>query len=170
MPLALVAFGAYLAVALDDPFATLHAQREGWNRQAALPVVSAYLGLEDAAWAANQARLGSNPVTDGRVRAALTDAAFLVFTVVAVMGGLRRLPLAYFMYALSALLLLLTSVPDGGRERLLSLPRVILVVFPLFIWLALWADTPRRWWGTLITSGLLLGGYSALAATWRWVA
>jgi hypothetical protein len=170
IPVALAAFAAYLWIAIDDPLATLAAQREGWDRHAAIPVVSAYLGLEDAAWAANRVRLGFSPFKDAPTRAALTDAAFFLFAVVGVAGALRRLPLAYSAYALSALLFLLLSVPEHGRERLMSLPRVILVVFPLFIWLGLWADTPRRWWGTLIGSGLLLGGYSALAATWHWVA
>lgn len=170
IPVALAAFAAYLWVVVDDPLATFQAQREGWHRHATLPVVSAYLGLEDTGWAANRVRLGFNPFTDAATRAALTDGAFFLFAAVGSVGAVRRLPLAYSAYALSALLFLLLSVPDGGREHLLSLPRVILVVFPLFIWLALWASTPRRWWGTLVTSVVLLGGYSALAAAWQWVA
>ena len=170
VPVGLLAFGVYCWTALGDPTALLHAQAEGWNRHATMPFISAYLGLEDAAWAANRVRLGFSPITDLDTRAALTDAGFFLFSVVGVAGAARRLPPAYSAYALSGLLVVLLSVPDEGREHLLSLPRVMLVMFPIFIWLAMWASTPRRWWGTLSVSVVLLGLYSSLVATRHWVA
>jgi hypothetical protein len=170
VPVGLSAFVVYTWIALDDPMATLHAQEQGWNRHAALPVVSIVLGLEDAAWALDRVAAGFSPLTDLGARAALTDAAFLLFAAVAVAGAIRRLPIAYWSYALSGLLLVLLSIPDGGREHLLSLPRFVVVLFPLFIWLAIWADTPRRWNSTMAASILLLGFYSGVAATGRWVA
>ena len=80
------------------------------------------------------------------------------------------MPVAYSAYAVAAIVLPLASVPDEGREHLQSIPRFLLVVFPLFIWLALWTDTPRRWWLTLGVSVGLLAFYTSLFATFHWVA
>ena len=68
--------------------------------------------------------------------------AFLVFAAVAVVGAFRRLPLAYGAYALAALALPLSYPVDP--QPLMSLPRFIAVLFPLFIWLAV--VTEERGW------------------------
>ena len=62
---------------------------------------------------------------------------FLVFALVALVGVVRRLPLAYSAYAGVALLMTLSYPVDG--QPLMSLPRYIAVLFPFQMWLALWA-------------------------------
>ena len=95
--------------------------------------------------------------------------AFLAATLVATAGVLRRLPAAYGVYVLAALALPL-SYPVTAQP-LMSLPRFLLVLFPLNIWFALWlAERPRLRAPALACSGLLLAFFLAQFATWHWVA
>jgi len=94
--------------------------------------------------------------------------AFLVLGAIALVGTLRRLPLAYGAYCLAALALPL-SYPVRPQP-LNSLPRYEVVLFPLFMWGAWWLRRRR-----LITPGIaalatLLGLFTAEFATWRFVA
>ena len=84
-------------------------------------------------------------------------------------GVLRRLPLAYGVYLLAALALPL-SYPVG-TQPLMSLPRFLLVLFPLYIALGAWlAEHPRARRPVLGVSGALLVLFCAQFATWHWVA
>jgi hypothetical protein len=86
-----------------------------------------------------------------------------------VVGVLRRLPLAYCVYLLTALALPL-SYPVTSQP-LMSLPRFLLVLFPLFIWLGDWlARHPRARWPMLAGSATLMVLFGAQFATWHWVA
>ena len=98
----------------------------------------------------------------------LGDFAFLVFAVVAIVGALRRLPVAYGAWALCAVALPL-SFPVGP-EPLASLPRYLAVVFPLHMWLALWARRHRLTAPVVIVSAIGLVALTAGFAAWRWVA
>jgi hypothetical protein len=93
---------------------------------------------------------------------------FLLFAIVAAVGVLRRLPIAYGAYAI-ALLAFPLALPTEGVP-LFSFPRFVAVVFPFFIWLAIWIR--ERHWETpaLAISALGLALYSAQWATWQWVA
>jgi hypothetical protein len=93
---------------------------------------------------------------------------FLVFAVVAVVGVWRRLPLAYGAYLLAALALPL-SFPVGPQP-LMSLPRFLAVLFPIFMWLALVCRTPRRQAVALAVLAIGLCVFTARYATWHWVA
>ena len=93
---------------------------------------------------------------------------FLVVGVLAFVGTLRRLPLAYGAYALAALAVPL-SYPVIPLP-LSSLSRYEVVVFPLFIWAADWVYRRRLTSQTLACSGVLLGLFTVEFATWRFVA
>jgi hypothetical protein len=95
---------------------------------------------------------------------------FLVAAVPAVIGMLRRLPPAYGAYVLAALALPL-SYPVGPQP-LMSLPRFLAVLFPLFMWLGAWlAEGGRaRRVGVLGPSAAGLVAVTAVFATWHWVA
>ncbi len=87
----------------------------------------------------------------------------------AVVGVLRALPLAYGAYVIAALALPL-SYPVRG-QALMSLPRFLVVLFPLGIWLAAWlAEHPRAQRPALVGSCLALAFFTAEFATWHWVA
>lgn len=95
--------------------------------------------------------------------------AFLLAGVVMTVGVLRRLPFAYGAYVLAALALPL-SYPVASQP-LMSLPRFLLVLFPLSIWLAMWlAEHRRAQRPTLIISAGLMVFFLAQFATWHWVA
>ncbi|MEA2331032.1 MAG: hypothetical protein QOH58_1170 [Thermoleophilaceae bacterium] len=170
VPLGLAAYFGYLWIVFGDPLTVLDAQREVWKRHLVIPVVGLGQGLDDAVWALRNVKNGISPITDWPTRAALTDLGFLAAATVATVGAVRRLPLAYSAYAVAAIVFALASVPDEGRDHLQSIPRYVLVVFPLFIWLALWTASPRRWWLAVGVSVGLLAFYTALFATFHWVA
>jgi hypothetical protein len=175
-----VGIGLYLAyLALDGGSATMpfHAQQV-WSRHFAGP----YLGVWDGARAAFQ---GARQLLSGQSRHAyflpvsgspLVAAGhntilfvFLTFACVALAGVLRRLPLAYGAYVLAALALPL-SYPVAAQP-LMSLPRFLVVLFPLTMWLAAWlAPRPRVSRATLLASALLMSLFAAQFATWHWVA
>ena len=68
--------------------------------------------------------------------------AFLLAAIPAIVGRVRRLPLAYGAYVIAALAMPL-SYPVSSQP-LMSLPRFLVVLFPLGIWLAAWlAEHPR---------------------------
>jgi hypothetical protein len=93
---------------------------------------------------------------------------FLVFAVVAVFGAWRRLPLPYSLWAGVALLLPL-SFPVGPQP-LMSLPRFLAVLFPLFMWLAVECEERRITHWAVALSAIGLGIFTQQFATWHWLA
>jgi len=108
----------------------------------------------------------SRPLTLATVN--LTDFAFLAFGAVACVGAARRLPLAYAAYAAVALAVAASAPND--YEPLMSLPRYVAVLFPLQIWLAMWAVDRGRLGQTLTVSAGLLALLTVEFSSWRWVA
>jgi hypothetical protein len=95
--------------------------------------------------------------------------AFLAAAVPAVVGVVRRLPLAYGVYVVAALALPLSD--PASSQPLMSLPRFLVVLFPLFIWLAAWlAERPRLQRPALALSAVMMAFFLAQFATWHWVA
>ncbi len=96
--------------------------------------------------------------------------AFLLAAVPAIVGVLRRLPLAYGAYVMVALALPLST--PVTPQPLMSVPRFLAVLFPLYLsagwWLA--GAAPRRAGAVLGICGILLAVFSARFATWHWVA
>ena len=177
-PAGLVLFMGYLALGGGDPLAPLHAQQD-WGRQFVGPLA----GIWDATSAAfegarqllslqtHHAYLPLAPKNSPAIAAShnLVDFAFLLAAVPALAGVLRRLPFAYFAYVLAALALAL-SYPIV-IEPLMSLPRFLLVLFPLTIAVALWlSEHPRARMPALAFSAALMAVSAAQFATWHWVA
>jgi hypothetical protein len=81
---------------------------------------------------------------------------------------LRRLPFAYGLYVVTALMLPL-SYPVAAQP-LMSLPRFVAVLFPIFIWLAIWCEERRATERVAAASAIGLGLFTAQFATWHWVA
>jgi len=99
----------------------------------------------------------------------LLDLPFLAFILIGLWLCWRRLPFAYFAYALAAACEAL-SYPNS-TDPMLSLPRFTLVIFPLFI---AWADLLSTRARSRVAMGAaslgLLAFYSGLWAMWSWVA
>ncbi len=177
LPLGVVAYMAYLALAGGSALEPFHAQ-EVWNRQFAGP----YVAVWDAARAAfDGARqllsfqrrhvyfelAGGDPTVSAEHNVVLF--AFLLAALPAIVGVLRRLPLAYGAYVLAALALPL-SYPVASQP-LMSLPRFLVVLFPLSMWLGGYLEgRPRARMPLLLCSALLLAFFAGQFATWHWVA
>jgi mannosyltransferase PIG-V len=162
VPLGLVAFCAALAAGGGDALAPFHAQ-DTWFRHFAGP----FAGVWDGATAAWR---GLHHLDDDAARADVVLFVFLVLAVPAVVGTLRRLPAAYGAYVVAALALPL-SYPVGPQP-LMSLPRFLAVLFPLFMWLGAWmADGGRgRRLAVLAPSSVGLVAVTVVFATWHWFA
>jgi Mannosyltransferase (PIG-V) len=162
VPAGLAAFCAALALGGGDAFAPLHAQ-DVWFRRFAGPFVGIWDGTA-AAWR------GVHHLDAPYARADIVLFCFLVLAVPAVVGVLRRLPPAYGAYVVAALALPL-SYPVGPQP-LMSLPRFLAVLFPLFMGLGAWmADGGRaRRIAVLAPSAAGLVAATAVVSTWHWFA
>jgi mannosyltransferase PIG-V len=177
LPLGVLAFGAGLALSGGDALAPLHAQ-DVWGRHFAGPFLGVWDGLLAAFDGARQLLsfqrhhlyfpvAGGSPFVNAGHNLMLL--AFLAAAVPALIGVLRVLPLAYGAYVLAAICLPL-SYP-ATAQPLMSLPRYLLVLFPLSMWLAAWLAAHRRArLPTLVASALLMAVFAAQFATWHWVA
>ena len=175
-PAGLVAYAAYLGLAHGDPLAFSSVQ-EFWSREFAGPLGGAWDGAV-AAWAgARQLLSGSREVVYFDIAAGdpfrvaahnLTLFGFLVFGAVATVGVLRRLPFAYGAYVTCALMLPLSFPVEP--QPLMSLPRFLVVLFPIFMWLALVCEQRRMTARGAAASGVVLGLFVTQFAGWYWVA
>jgi hypothetical protein len=141
-PLGIVAYAVWLGIAHGDALAFSGAQ-DFWGREFAGPLVGVWDGAVAAFQGARQLLSGStdtvyfteaggDPMRVAAINLMLFG--FLCFGVVAAIGVTRRLPFAYGAYVIAALMLPL-SYPVGPQP-LMSLPRFLLALFPIFMWLA----------------------------------
>jgi Mannosyltransferase (PIG-V) len=177
LPAGVALYGLGLALSGGDAFAPFHAQ-DVWGRHFAGPYLGIWDGVKAAFDGARQLlsfqrreiyfKSGEGSPT---VAAAhnLTLLAFLVVAIPLFIAALRRLPLVYFVYALAALALPL-SYPVSSQP-LMSLPRFLIVLFPLTMAGGAWLAEHRRAVRPLLTgSAVLMAFFLAQFATWHWVA
>lgn len=177
IPTGLIAFILWFWLAGGEPSAPFHAQAL-WGRRFAGPFLASW----DAARAAfegvrqilsgQSAHLyfpleGRSPAIEASHNIMLFG--FLLAAVPLTIGVLRQLPFAYGLYTIAALALPL-SYPVS-TQPLMSIPRFILVLFPLNMWLAGYLCT-RKWAriALLAASALALMFFTAEFSTWHWVA
>jgi hypothetical protein len=174
VPVGLLAFMGYLAIAHNEPFAPFQAEDLYWGRQFAGPfgaVWDAFRALASdvrGVWSGSSKGTGSlDPLTVADH--GLIDMGFLVFAAVGLFASWRRIPFAYFAYAVA---LLAESLSYPTRvEPLASFPRYVLVIFPIFIgWAVLLAHRRRLTFGVLGVSALGLAACSGLWTMWAWIA
>ena len=175
-PVGLAAYATYLGLAHDDPLAFCAVQ-EFWARDFAGPLGGAWDGLV-AAWAGVRQLLSGSRETVYFTAAAgdpyrvaahnLMLLGFLVFGLCAAVGVLRRLPFAYGAYVVCALMLPLSFPVEP--QPLMSLPRFLVVLFPIFMWLALVCEERRATDRVAVVSAVVLGLFVTQFAGWYWVA
>src|ERR1700722_4625241 len=178
VPLGLLLYMGHLALAGGDPLAPFHAEAV-WKRHFAGP----YGGVWDGATAAvaglrqllsfqrehiYYTAAGGSPFINAEHNLLLF--VFLLMAIVALVGVLRLLPAAYGLYVLAALALPL-SYPVAPQP-LMSLPRFLLVLFPLNMWLAVTLSSRPRVLtrAILVLSGLAMAFFVGEFSTWHWVA
>jgi hypothetical protein len=87
--------------------------------------------------------------------------------VAACVGVFRRLPPAYGAWVAISLLLPLSE--PVKPQPLMSLPRFLAVLFPIFMWLAVWCEERRATDRVVAVSALGLGLFTAQFASWHWI-
>jgi mannosyltransferase PIG-V len=175
IPAGLGAYVAYCAIALGDALAPFHAQALWLRHFSPLGAVpggaeAAWDGLRQLVHGSTTPRYftasGGDPfVTAGQ---SIMLVGFLVYALVALIGALRRLPFAYGAYAAVALAATLSYPIDA--QPLISLPRYLLALFPLQLWLARWCGERGRLERAVAVSAVLLGLMTAQFVHWSFVA
>ncbi len=177
MPAGVLVYCVSLGLAGGDALAPLHAQGV-WGRHFAGPYLGIWDGLKAAFEGARQllslqrhhvyfTEAGGSPFVNAGHNLMLL--AFLLAAIPLLIGVLRKLPLAYGVYVIAALALPL-SYPVASQP-LMSLPRFLVVLFPLTIWLAAWlSERPRMRWPAVASSAASMAFFAAQFATWHWVA
>lgn len=177
VPAGVALFGLALALDGGSALAPFHAQVV-WGRHFAGPFVGAWDGVRAAFEGARQllsfqSRHVYYPAAGGSPTVAASHnvmlLAFLAAAIPPLVWTARRLPAPYVAYVLVALALPL-SYPVAAQP-LMSLPRFLLVLFPLTIASAQWlSGHPRAQRPALWASGLAMAVFVAQFATWHWVA
>jgi hypothetical protein len=174
-PAGVLAYAAWLGLVEGDALRFLDIQ-DAWSRELTVPLAGAWDGLTAAFDGLRQLASGRrSPVYfeeaagDPFRIAAINIILFvsLVFALVSCAGVLRRLPLAYGAYVASALVLPL-SFPVKPQP-LMSLPRFLAVLFPIFMWLALVSEERRVTARVVAVSAIGLGLFTAQYASWHWI-
>jgi hypothetical protein len=173
--LGLAAYAAYLGLAEGDAWRFLDVQ-DAWSRELTVPLAGAWDGLGAAVDGARQLLSGQSEVVyfeqaagDPYRIAVINLMLFgsLVFALVACVGCLRRLPKAYGAWVAASLVLPLTF--PVKPQPLMSLPRFLAVLFPIFMWLALWSEERRASARVAAVSAVALGLFTAQFASWHWI-
>jgi hypothetical protein len=174
-PVGIAAYAAWLGLVEGDALRFLDVQ-DAWSRELAVPLAGAWDGLTAAVDGVRQLASGSrSPVYfdvaagDPFRIAAINVMLFatLVFAVVACVGVFRRLPRPYGVWVAASLVLPL-SFPVTPQP-LMSLPRFVSVLFPIFMWLALVCEERRATDLVAGASAIGLGLFTAQYASWHWI-
>jgi hypothetical protein len=166
VPLGLVAYLAYLKLAQGHAL-TPFQEESHWHRS--LVPLS---GIPGGIWLGLKSMVALIPGVGphahmGDVRK-VVELGFLLLGGWLLWQSRKRLPLAYTAYAAAALALAV-SVPTPW-EPLRSLPRFTLVIFPLWIALALWATERRLVRAVLLVCAPLVAFWTVLFTSWTWAA
>jgi hypothetical protein len=162
VPAGLVVYSLYLRQTVGDTQAWRRAQIFFGHKDVTTP----FEGIRRAIVAGWHAIQGSVP-HDLRFPL-IVELVFIALALVALVGVFRRLPAAYALYSLAALLpATMSPVVD---EPLRSMPRYTVVVFPLFMWAARACERRRMTQGALIASAGALAFLTAAFASWQQLA
>jgi hypothetical protein len=154
IPAGLLTYMLYQWLTLGNPwlFAIEHA--DIWKRSLAFPWVGFINAIQ--------------LVVSGGSLVGLTDTVFTLVPLVALIIGWKLLPLHYRLYSLTMILFVLCE--PSQKEGLMSVPRLLLVVFPLFILFAIWSKDRRIACYLMIPSVIFFIIHTMLLASYSWVA
>ncbi|MDE2572436.1 MAG: hypothetical protein KGM44_07945 [bacterium] len=153
VPTGLVAYMAYLWVLVGDPLYFSHVQ-EHWHRHLAWPWVSITNGFHQIAHAHAPQSIAYQSI----------ELVFTAFMIAMLVLGIRTLRPSYWVY------MLLSTVVPLSTSSLMSMPRFALVLFPIFVLLAVWGRRPAVNNAVVAFSLPLLGLFTVLFADWYWIA
>lgn len=177
-PAGLFAYMAYLGLSGADPLAFVDTQRQLWQHTLVFPWSTIWRAITAACSDAHGVLTGHLHLTlFGTYVGASVDTGWenllplvaLVLAVPAAVGVWRGLPRAYGVYV--TLAILLTLAAPVVFEPLQGLPRYLVVLFPMFMWLGALLARHARWRAPiLVLSAAALALLSAEFATWHYVA
>lgn len=153
IPLGLLAYMGILWVLRGDPLYFTHVQSH-WDRHLAYPWVSVMHAFQTIA----KTHL---PVT---IAGQIIELAFTALMLGVLAGSVGRMRWSYWVY------MLLSIVVPMSTSSLMSMPRFALVLFPMFMMLAVWGIRPAINNAIVSFSLSLLGLFTVLFADWYWVA
>ena len=174
-PLGIAAYAAWLGLVEGDALRFLDVQ-DAWSRELKVPLAGAWDGFVAAVDGVRQLASGSRSPVYFEVAAgdpfriaAINVMLFaaLIFAVVACVGVWRRLPRAYGAWVGASLVLPLTF--PVTPQPLMSLPRFVAVLFPIFMWLAIVCDERRNTDLVVAAFALGLGVFTVQYAGWYWI-
>jgi hypothetical protein len=170
VPLGLLAFIGYVAGTTDYGVNAPFEAQKAWGREFKGPIVGIWRGVESGASAARDLFEGGSlkHAREAGVRSQLVNLAALAIGAIGVVGALRRLRIPYGAYALAGLLFAISYPPEA--EPLTSLPRFIVVLFPIFMWAGFEMTHWRRRNVALAASAVALACFSAAFASGYWIA
>jgi hypothetical protein len=165
-PLGTVAFSAGLAGAGLQPFGWFHVERT-WGHVFKGPVVGAWDAFLSGMKGGGQL-LSWAPVDHVVAAENALYLVLLVVSVIALVGIFRKLPPAYGIYTAVSLIAAISA--PVAWQPLMSFGRLLAVVFPIPMWVALEIHERRLATAvTLLSSAALLVCATAMFATWQLV-
>jgi hypothetical protein len=166
-PAGLVAYSWHLHRAIGDFFGWTHAQETvGSDRHFVGPLVAVKDALVDA-WHSLGHLADAAPAVSG-LQLDVFGLVVLLAVIAGTVGVFRQLGAAYGAYTLLFLLWVLSA--PNEHSALLSLPRYVTALFPLFLWLAIVCERRRITTPVVAGFAVLLGLFTAQFATWQFVA
>jgi mannosyltransferase PIG-V len=170
VPLGLLAYLAYIRVATRYGATAPIKAHEEWGRHFRGPVVGVWGALKHGLAAARHLLGASTDLKEpvSLDQEGLINLAALCFASAGVIGAMRRLPTAYWAYALAGVVFALSFPTEQLVVK--SLPRLIIVLFPLFMWLGVVTERPSYRTIALVASATGLALFSALFASGYWIA
>lgn len=163
-PVGLIAFSVYLHFSLHDTLAWDHAQAV-FGRHTVDPFTGIWAGLREAGKGFGHLATGSYHGTYDYLN--ISQLFFVGFAIVGGIGALRMLPPAYGTWVLISLVPIFVSQP--AEDPLWSASRFVVVLFPLFLWLAKVCERRRA---TTTVVALFAAGmaiFTAQFALWSFV-
>lgn len=165
VPVGLLAYAVGLAIDRGTPLGMFDSKAA--SRAFVLAPVTLIRQLD---WSADKfQQLGAHALV--RLSDGVPELLVLLVAVVAAVAMARQKRHAeYTVYTIATLIVLLCEPAVRGQQPLTSFTRYMLVLFPVWIWVAVLAVRHRR--GALLLGGLsaiALAWYTAQFATWRFV-
>lgn len=158
LPLALAGYMFYLWLNWHDPLLFSHGEEYLWRRQLSWP----WVGTFETVW-------NLFFTTQGRDARNLTDLVFTIAPLAIVLAGWKRLPLDYLVFSLA--IALFSLMYPWPVHALASVPRFLLIMFPVGVMLALWGKKrPLVGQAFEITWVAFFVINTLLFVLWNWVA
>lgn len=154
VPAGLLTYMLYLWMTKGNPLVFTAQEGLVWHHYTALPWVGMFNAIQEIV------RQGPSYVSD------TSDVILTLIPILALIIGWKLLPLDYSLFSLTMILFVLCE--PRQEEPLLSVPRYLLAVFPIFILFGIWSQNRRTFWHLMIPCLLLFITHVIQYAVYSW--